>query len=134
MAARLSGKDNGFSSVTLRIFKAAVAGVLFSALLLLLFSFILSKKDIPLGTVNLFSAVLISAASFLSGYVAAKSIKQRGMAIGSACGMIIFLFVALLSFMNSFEIGVLAAIKLIISVLSGAIGGIIGVNSKRMRK
>ena len=134
MAAKLSGKDKSFSSVMLTIIKAAVAGVLISALLLLLFSLVLSKKDIPLGIINPFTAFIIGAASFVSGYLAAKSVKQRGMAVGAGCGAIIFLFVSLLSFMNTFEIGILAAIKLIVSVIGGAIGGILGVNCKRKRK
>ena len=134
MAAKLSGKDRSFSSVLLTIIKAAVAGVAISTLLLLLFSFILSKKDLPLEIINPFTAILIALSSFSSGYIAAKLIKQRGMAVGAACGTIIFLFITLLSFMNSADIGVLTVIKLAVSVISGAIGGILGVNTKRKRK
>jgi len=134
MAAKLSGKDSSFSSVSVTIIKAAVLGAVFSAILLLLFSFSLSKNDIPLEIVNPFSAFLIAAASLCSGYLAAKKIKQRGMAVGATCGTVIFLLVSLISLMNSFEIGILALIKFGVSVLSGAIGGILGVNTKRKRK
>ncbi len=134
MAAKLSGKDRSFSSVFLTIIKAAVLGAALSAILLLLFSFLLSKKDIPLEVINPFGAFLIALASFISGYVASKMIKHRGMAVGAACGCIVFLTVALIYFMNSFKIGGLALIKFAVSVISGAIGGILGVNTKRKRK
>ncbi|MPN27430.1 hypothetical protein SDC9_174863 [bioreactor metagenome] len=38
------------------------------------------------------------------------------------------------SFMSRFDVGLAALIKLVISVVSGAIGGIIGVNAKFKRK
>lgn len=134
MAAKLSGKDSSFSYIMLTIVKAAVAGAVISASFLLLFSFVLSKKDLPLGFINHFTSFLIALASFSAGYIAAKNIKQRGMAVGAGCGIVIFVITALISFLNSFEIGLLAAIKLAVSAVSGAIGGILGVNTKRKRK
>jgi len=134
MASKLSKKESTFLSLFLIFLKAIAIGISVSAVWLLLFCFVLSKKDIPLMLINPFAALLIAAASFISGYIAAKTIKQRGMAVGAGCGAIIFFFLAIISFMSSFKVGLLAVIKLAISLLSGAIGGILGVNSKRKRK
>ena len=134
MASKLSGKDKTFSLVLFTILKAAVIGMGLSAALLLLFSFLLSKKDIPFEVLPLFTSLLIIISSFLAGYIAAKKLKQRGMAVGAGCGALIFLVIALFSLMKSSSVGTLALIKLALSVISGSIGGVLGVNSKKKLK
>ena len=134
MSSRKQIKENGFSVVFIKTFKAAAAGVFISALLLLLFSFIMSKKDLPLFIINPFCSLLLCTACFISGYVAAKEFKKRGMLVGSACGIIIYLLLMIMSFTDNFSIGITAIIKLFIATLSGAAGGVLGVNAKRVRK
>ena len=134
MSSRIQVKENDFSVVFIKFFKAAAAGVIPSALLLLLFSFIMTKKDIPLMLLNPFGALLLSLACFISGYMAARQFKKRGMAVGAGCGCLIYMLVFVLSLMDSFSIGITALIKMFIALLSGAAGGVIGVNARRMRK
>ena len=59
---------------------------------------------------------------------------SSGMAVGAGCGCIIYMLVFVLSLMDSFSIGITALIKMFIALLSGAAGGVIGVNARRMRK
>jgi len=134
MSSRKQIKENDFSVVFIKTFKAAAAGVFISALLLLLFSFIMSKKDLPLFIINPFCSLLLCTACFISGYVAAKEFKKRGMLIGSACGILIYILLIILSFTVGFSVGTAAIIKLLIATLSGAVGGVLGVNAKRVRK
>lgn len=130
--ARSREKNSYFAVVTM--IKAAAVGLAASSVLLLFFSFVMTKKDIPFELINPLSAGLLMLAAFLSGFVAANDFKQRGMLTGALCGAIIFAVSFICSALFSAEIGAAAGIKLVISVLSGAIGGILGVNNDRKRK
>ena len=109
MSSRAQIKENNFSAIYTKIIKAAAASVIISALLLLLFSFMMSKNDVLLIILNPFSSLLISLCCFTSGFIAAKHIKRKGMAVGAACGVIIYIFMMLLAFMYSSSIGILAS-------------------------
>ena len=126
-------EKNGYSAFFV-ILKAVAVGLAVSSVVLLLFSFVMTKKDIPFSLINPLSAGLLMLASFLAGFIAAKDFKRRGMLTGALCGAVIFVAALIASAMFSAEIGAAAAIKLAISALSGAIGGILGVNSDRKRK
>ena len=131
---RSVGKSNDATTNMMTMLKAVTFGLLATTVVLLLFSFLMCKKDVPFVLLNPFSAGLLMLGSFISGYLAARRIRERGMMVGALCGLMIFLMLMLASFMNKFDVGLIALLKLIIAVVSGAIGGIIGVNAKFKRK
>ncbi len=131
---RSVGKGNSANTNTITMLKAVAFGLLATTVVLLLFSFLMCKKDVPFVLLNPFSAGLLMLGSFVSGYLAARRIRERGMMVGALCGLIIFLLLMLAAFMSKFDMGLMALIKLVIAVVSGAIGGIIGVNAKFKRK
>lgn len=131
---RSVSKGNNATTNMMTMLKAVTFGLLTTTVVLLLFSFVMCKKDVPFVLLNPFSAGLLMLGSFLSGYLAARRIRERGMMVGALCGLIIFLLLMLASFMSRFDVGLAALIKLVISLVSGAIGGIIGVNAKLKRK
>lgn len=131
---RSVSKGNSATTNMMTMLKAVTFGLLTTTVVLLLFSFVMCKKDVPFVLLNPFSAGLLMLGSFLSGYLAARRIRERGMMVGAFCGLIIFLLLMLASFMSRFDVGLAALIKLVISLVSGAIGGIIGVNARLKRK
>lgn len=131
---RSVSKGNNATTNMMTMLKAVTFGLLTTTVVLLLFSFVMCKKDVPFVLLNPFSAGLLMLGSFLSGYLAARRIRERGMMVGALCGLIIFLLLMLASFMSRFDVGLAALIKLVISLVSGAIGGIIGVNARLKRK
>lgn len=128
------GKSNSFTANMITMLKAVAIGLLVTTVVLLLFSFVMCKKDVPFMLLNPFSAGLLMLGSFLSGYLAARRMREHGMILGALCGLIIFAILLLGSFMSRFDVGLIAVIKLMIAVVSGAIGGIIGVNARTRRK
>lgn len=127
-------KSNNATTNMIIMLKAVTFGLLATTVVLLLFSLIMCKKDVPFMLLNPFSTGLLMLGSFLSGYLAARRIRERGMMVGALCGLMIFALLMLASFMSRFDVGLAALIKLVISVVSGAIGGIIGVNARLKRK
>ena len=111
----------------LTILKAVTLGLLVTMVLLLLFSFLFCRQDLPLTLLNPLAAFSLLIGAFAAGYWASRSIGQRGMLTGASCGAALF-FVLLIQ--TKAQVDLTALIKLAISLLSGAIGGVTGVNRR----
>ncbi|MBQ8582886.1 MAG: TIGR04086 family membrane protein [Ruminococcus sp.] len=83
-----------------------------------------------------FIGVLATAAIVLSGFSGAflcgKYRRKHGIAEGTLCGIIIFALITVISVVITDNIPDLK--KLVLLALSGAVGGVCGVNSKRPDK
>ncbi|MEG1774771.1 MAG: TIGR04086 family membrane protein [Oscillospiraceae bacterium] len=126
--------EQGMRKYGAPILKAVTLGLLVTTVLLLLFAFIMSKKDLPFALVNPLSVTSLIAGSMLAGFLSAHWLREHGMTVGALCGLILFLLLLLASAMTKFEIGTQALMKLAIAVISGAIGGVAGVNAQKRRK
>lgn len=88
-----------------------------------------------LGTMQftgVFTAVSAAAGGFVSGYICGKYRRRRGLADGMICGGVLSLILtaaAMAVFGDLPEVW-----KLILLIVSGAVGGVVGVNSKRPKK
>lgn len=116
------------------IFAAILAGFLITMLVLLFFSFILTKIDAPDKVVKLLSTVALGAGTYFGGYICSKRKHNKGLYRGALCGFI--MFCAIVIFGAIFADTVLsfsATSKLVLTLVCGAIGGIVGANSKFKR-
>ncbi|MDO4863100.1 MAG: TIGR04086 family membrane protein [Ruminococcus sp.] len=79
--------------------------------------------------VGFFAALSAAVGGFTAGYVCGKYRRRYGLLSGIVCGAVLY---AALSLAGLFALGVPADIrKLLLIVTAGAIGGVIGVNTKR---
>jgi len=104
--------------------------VLISVVLLLIASLV--GTFVPLSEKMIFIVVnIISVLSvFLSGIIASAIYKSKGLLFGAVAGIIYSIFVYILGalvYMN-FGISLNTLIGLVISIISGAFGGVTGVN------
>lgn len=101
---------------------------------LFLFSLLISKIDMPEGAVSVMSTVALCVGAFSGGFSCAKKRRKNGLVMGIATGGIMFFIVLLLSLIFAkTAITFTAASKLFWTVVFSAIGGIIGVNSKKQK-
>lgn len=126
---RFGGNGSKKDSLASTVLKAVAIGLLVSTVMLLLFSFILSKKDIPFMLLVPYTSLCIALSCCTAGYLAAKKTREKGLLIGALCGASIFLFLITFSLQQSPSITIIAPVKFAIATASGAIGGIFGVNS-----
>lgn len=103
-----------------------------SAILLALTALILGKMGaLPRGAVPIITTVIGCIAVFLGSYLSSLYIKEKGILFGVLSGLLYSLCIALVSvlvFQNDFNIA--SAGKFIALLVSGSIGGILGVNRK----
>ena len=114
------------------ILLSVVVMAVVSAVLLALLALILGKmKVLPRGIIPVLTTVVGCLAVFLGGFLASAYTKENGLLLGLISGGIFVFCTALVSvllFQNDFNIA--SAGKLAAILLSGSIGGVLGVNRK----
>ena len=113
-----------------------VLGSVVTGAFLLLFSFIITKIDVPQSASVLMSLVSYLIGGFTSGYACGRINRQKGFINGIFCGFILFtlgvlsaIMMLALDFSAIFSVRLL--VRLVAILLASAIGGIIGVNKPK---
>ena len=116
------------------VFLAIIAGFLITILVLLFFSFILTKIDAPDKVIKLLSTVALGVGTYFGGYICSKRKHNKGIYRGALCGFIMFCMIVIMGAIFADTIlSFSVTSKLILTLVCGAIGGIVGANSKFKR-
>lgn len=124
--------ENEFSKNIIRILKGSVTAIILTLVLLLIFALLLTYTSI---TENVIKPVIIvvSGISILVGSsISTLTIKKNGMLNGCLVGLIYILSLYLISSITGtgFTINLYSLIMIIVCIVTGMIGGVIGVNLK----
>jgi len=126
-----SRKRSIWTNLFFSIMLSSLSGVVFIFLLNVLFSavqfFVLN--DIQFAWI--FSWVSLVTGTFLSSYICGKYRRRNGLIEGAVCGAVIFAVVCTVSLAVVHHFPMLS--KIFPALVSGASGGVFGVNSKRPR-
>lgn len=107
-------------------------GTLGCMALLMLMALVIQKVDVPRSAVLPLAIAAAAVGAFLAGLVAAAMAKQKGLLLGIACGLTLFLLILLAGFARYAGVdGGNAAVKLAVLLLAGGIGGVLGVNMRK---
>jgi putative membrane protein (TIGR04086 family) len=122
---------NNLSSNNLfRIFKGSIISILFTLILLFIFSIILTYSSVS-ETVIPPVIIVISAISILIGSsISTMKIRKNGLVNGLIVGLIYMLFIYIISSIlnTGFSLNTNSIIMIISGIAAGIIGGIVGVN------
>jgi putative membrane protein (TIGR04086 family) len=117
------------------LFKGIGVSYLVTVPLFAVFSFILSRMEFPERYID--PAVLITTmvSILAAGIISSVNLRSRGWMNGAVVGLIYMLILYALSSIvyGSFPINRHVVIMFVIGAITGAIGGIIGINMKRPR-
>lgn len=114
---------------------SVIIGLVVSLLMLLIFSVVMTMKDTPQGIVPTLSAVSVAVGGFAAGFVCSKILRKSGLLYGTVAGLLLYIVLMLTGMIfgqKSVDISMLA--KFAVSVVCGAIGGILGVNAVKRSK
>ncbi len=129
MKARNEGKPSGLPLKPISI--GAVIAVMAGALCMLLSAVLMTAMDIPHAALSVLAVVSAAVGAFLGGLVAARLSGSQGWLAGLLCGLFLFACVLLAGLLlhRGIDVGFLF-IKLPVLLVSGMVGGMIGVNKK----
>ena len=114
----------------------AAAGITVIVMMLVVFSVIIVRARTPLYSA--YPAMAVSAlciGAFIGGYLSARINKTMGLAVGAlsaALGAVVLLVYSLTA--GDGGLSPLMLMRLAAMLLSGATGGVVGVNKRRKRK
>ncbi len=113
---------------------SAVMGIGMIIICLMGFAFILSRINAPAVMVSVLATVALGVGGYFGGYFCARKRRRNGMLMGVMCGVLIFMTVLIFgAVFAKAALGISSAGKLMITMLCGAVGGIVGVNTKKHR-
>lgn len=115
---------------SIKIIKGSFISITISLILLLIMSMIYTYTNIAETNVTTLVMVISSVSIFIGSLISAKSINNNGLINGLNVGLIYMVSLYLISsiLVSGFSINIKTVIMLVISILSGIVGGIIGVN------
>ncbi|SDA17108.1 putative membrane protein, TIGR04086 family [Ruminococcus sp. YE71] len=107
---------------------AAGSAALFAVILLI--GFVITKVDVGDRVLSVLTSAALAVGAYVGGYVASRRRRQNGLLMGLLCGLGVFGVIFVCSYVFAGAAGGFSATtKLVISLVSAGMGGIVGVNS-----
>ncbi len=117
------------------ILTGSIVSILSSGILLFIFSLILTKIDLPFPLTMPISIVILGFSTLIGSFIGTKSFGKKGFFIGLCISLVIFLTLLLLNLsIEPQGFGTIAIIKAVVVLITGIIGGVLGVNKKNSAK
>ena len=112
-----------------------VTAVVVTAAVILISALFFVIRDMPKTAAMPIALVASGLGSFVGAVAAAKTMREQGIIIGALTGFTMFAITLMVSlFASEGPLTAFTLIKFIVMTLSGALGGILGVNSAAKRK
>lgn len=129
MPKKANTKTNEFPYMAIASSAAIGLGVIL--LLLLLFSLLLSVQDISQSMIAPITVLMLLLGGMVGGYRCGHLLRKNGFLIGVLTGALQYLILLLISLaLPQNEVGISVLYKLMLIVVSSAIGSIIAVNRR----
>lgn len=124
--------SKGKNSNSIKIIKGSVIAIVFSLIALTVYAAILSYTSVSESTMIPVIIVISGIGILIGSSISTMHIKNKGLVNGGLVGLIYILFLYILSsiVLMRFQININTIIMIAVAILTGMIGGIIGVNLK----
>lgn len=120
--------SNLLKALTIGTFMGAFTCVILMAILAIIF---VKMRNIPQGIIIPLASMCSGIGSFCSGYIATRILKANGLIYGMLSGLLLFLIILISGVALSGEnLTLLTLIKFFLMIISGGIGGVLGVNKR----
>lgn len=116
----------------IKILKGSAISIIITLIGLLIYSIILSYTSVSESTIPTIVIIITAISILIGSTISTSNIKKNGIINGMFVGLIYIAIIYLLSSIvtGNFLLNITSIIMIITSVLTGALGGIIGVNKK----
>lgn len=132
---KINSKDSSFSAAVKSVLFGTAVGATVCAGFLFLFAFMLvTVKSVPQFLIQYIAIFCAVIGAFVSGYIAIRIYRAKGLIYGALAGFLLFIIITLLAFIISRDkFTYLTLTKLLAMTFSGALGGFLAINKKRRK-
>ncbi len=125
--------ESEFKKNSIRIIKGSLFAVIASAILLLIFAVLLCYTNLSENTMLPVILVITGISILIGSMISTRKIRKNGILNGGMVGLIYIIILYLISslFLAGFSLTFNSFIMLVVGIVTGMIGGIIGVNTNR---
>lgn len=115
-----------------KVIKGSAFSIIITLIGLLIYSIILRYTSVSESTIPTIVIIITAISVLIGSTISTSNIKKNGIINGMFVGLIYIAIIYLLSSIvtGNFLLNITSIIMIITSVLTGALGGIIGVNKK----
>lgn len=104
-------------------------GMVSTSILIFLMAAALTVGNIPAMMISPITVVFLAFGGFFGGFSSAKLSEEKGLLCGAISGLLFFMIAWFFgAVFENFGVGMAAAIKALMIVISASLGGITGVN------
>ena len=124
-------EESELKKILVGIIKGSIFSIIISAILLLIFAVLLSYTNLSENTMLPVTLVVTGVSILIGSMISTRKIRKNGILNGGMVGIIYIIALYLISslFLAGFYLTFKSFIMLIIGIITGMIGGIIGVNT-----
>ena len=124
-------EESELKKILVGIIKGSIFSIIISAILLLFFAVLLSYTNLSENTMLPVTLVVTGVSILIGSMISTRKIRKNGILNGGMVGIIYIIALYLISslFLAGFYLTFKSFIMLIIGIITGMIGGIIGVNT-----
>lgn len=128
--------DTGIASGIIFMLKTVIFSYLVSAILLFLGSILATFQAFSDQAIAIIANSVTALGVFLCGFMSGRHFASRGLIFGAICGIIYALLLMIIGNLASgtMSFGTEALTALGIGILCGAVGGIVGINTRKQRR
>lgn len=114
----------------IRIIKGSVFSILITLILLFIYAILLTSTNIPESTMSVVVITITGISILIGSSISSFKIKKRGIVNGGLVGLIYIITIYLISSIAliGFSMNINSIVMIIVAIVTGMIGGIIGVN------
>lgn len=130
LKATITTEDSEIKKRALCIIKGCTFSIVFSIILLTIYAILLTNTNISENTMKPVVLTITGISILIGGTISSRKIKKNGLIYGGIVGLvyIITLYLASSISMVGFSLSINSFWMLIVGLVTGVIGGIIGVN------
>ena len=116
----------------IKILKGVMISIVISILLLTIYAVILTYTSTSENTIKPVVITITGISLLIGSFISSMKLKKQGMLNGGIVGFIYILSIYIISsiWLSNFSIDLESIIMIIVSIITGMIGGIIGINIK----
>lgn len=125
-------KNYNSSNYIIDVVKGTILGLILTILLILVFTIILTYTKLSEEIIPLINSVIMILGITSGAIFVSRRVERKGWLSGGLVGIIYFLIILLVSklFIQDFLLDKYLLIKGVIAIVTGCIGGMIGINIK----